>query len=502
MSFSRYNASMTSQTKLRTPHDYAPASGMCTVCTDDCPGPCEIGRSAVNGPETLYPPQRATSQAASEKDYPIDFSHFNINGRCYGSFGSDNGQTGYTAADLATTVGNKQDPIKLKAPYVFPAIAKLDWRGYYTGAALAGVIAVIGEDMATTDPDAVIKQGRVVQLPQMKERLDAFYRYNEGYGALFLQANTDDERLGLLDYAIEELGLEAAELKIGQGAKGVQMMNQLPSLEKALSMKEMGYDVYPDPEDPEVSAAYQRGQGAPFYKVGQNPEWEPESFARRVETLRKKGARYISVKIGPYRPADIARTLLIASQAGVDMVTLDGAGGGTGNSPLRMMNEWGYPTVYLETVVRQVCEKMAEKGMHLPAVVMAGGFAFEDQVFKGLAMGAPHVKLIGLGRAPMAAAMVAETLAKSGDVNFSCLNELKGRFGEEALKLPPGGIGAYNYVQRVSTGVQQLMSLCRKFSLESIDREDIVALTREAADVTGIVHASDLDLVALEELFR
>jgi len=48
--------------------------------------------------------------------------------------------------------------LQLKAPYVFPAMAKLNWKGYYTGAALSGVIAVIGEDMPTTDPNTIIKK--------------------------------------------------------------------------------------------------------------------------------------------------------------------------------------------------------------------------------------------------------------------------------------------------------------------------------------------------------
>ena len=40
----------------------------------------------------------------------------------------------------------------------------------------------------------------------------------------------------------------------------------------------------------------------------------------------------------------------------------------------------------------------------------AGGFTFEDQIFKGLAMGAPYVKLIGMARSPIAAAMVGKTI--------------------------------------------------------------------------------------------
>ncbi len=160
MSYSQYNYTTANQTKLRTPRDYAPISGMCTVCTEDCPGPCEIGQSALKGSETLYPTETATSQAASDKDYPVDFSHLNINGRCFGMEGTKQGKLAYCHADISCEIGSGKEKIKLKAPYIFPAIAKLNWKGYYSGAALAGVMAVIGEDMPTTDPQAVVRNGK------------------------------------------------------------------------------------------------------------------------------------------------------------------------------------------------------------------------------------------------------------------------------------------------------------------------------------------------------
>lgn len=76
------------------------------------------------------------------------------------------------------------------------------------------------------------------------------------------------------------------------------------------------------------------------------------------------------------------------------------------------MNEWGYPTIYLESVLFKIYQKIQEKNFRLLAIVMTGGFSFEDNIFKGLALGASYVKLIGIGRATMAAAMVGETLEK------------------------------------------------------------------------------------------
>ena len=39
-----------------------------------------------------------------------------------------------------------------------------------------------------------------------------------------------------------------------------------------------------------------------------------ESFAKRIEALRKAGAKYIFLKTGAYRPADLARAISFASK--------------------------------------------------------------------------------------------------------------------------------------------------------------------------------------------
>jgi hypothetical protein len=85
MSFTRPNASPATKTRNRvTP---SPISGICVTCLDGCPGPCEVGRSALRGREMLYPQPFGKVTAGSEKDYPVDFSHLNIQGSCVGDRG-------------------------------------------------------------------------------------------------------------------------------------------------------------------------------------------------------------------------------------------------------------------------------------------------------------------------------------------------------------------------------------------------------------------------------
>jgi glutamate synthase domain-containing protein 2 len=242
---------------------------------------------------------------------------------------------------------------------------------------------------------------------------------------------------------------------------------------------------------------------------------EEESFHKAVTYLRSIGAKYVTLKTGAYRPADLARAIKFSSDAKIDLLTIDGAGGGTGMSPWRMMNEWGIPTVQLECLTHQMCERLAKKGAYIPPIAIAGGLSLEDHIFKALALSAPYVKAICLGRAIFTAAMVGKTHGKlmrekmdleGEDVEngylklFSVGAELKERFGKDFAKLPGGAIGMYSYVQRLKQGLQQLMAGARKFALKYIDRNDLMALTREAADVSGITYVMEADAKEVDNI--
>src|SRR3989304_7024023 len=85
MTLSKPNASAATKTKNRV--SPSPASGLCVTCLDGCLGLCEVGQSALRGREVIYPQPFAKVTAGSEKDYPIDYSHFNIQGSCVGAQG-------------------------------------------------------------------------------------------------------------------------------------------------------------------------------------------------------------------------------------------------------------------------------------------------------------------------------------------------------------------------------------------------------------------------------
>jgi glutamate synthase domain-containing protein 2 len=526
MSLSKINASAATLTKNRTEGSVVPSSGMCVTCVDGCIGMCEIGKSAYRGHEVIYPQPFGVITTAADKDYPVDYSHFNIMGTAVGATGieADSDKAIFPAVKLEVIFGHDKG-IKMHLPIMIPGIgstniAKNNWEGLAIGTALAGTGLTIGENVVGMDPQAVIKNGKVVDTVDLKRRVTLFTDHQRnGYGLIVLQANIEDTRLGVQEYGIRELGVQAVELKWGQGAKDIGGEVKITDLKKAQMLYERGYIVLPNPTDPDVIKSFERGAFKEFERHSRVGMVTEESFARRVEELRKAGAKYVFLKTGAYRPADLARAVKFASKYKIDLLTVDGAGGGTGMSPWRMMNEWGVPPVELHSLLYFYAKKLADKGEHIPALAPAGGFSFEDQIFKALALGAPYFKLVGMARAPICAAMVGKTIGRTidemqvpvyierfgnhKDEIFVTSAGLRKELGSDDFdKLPTGAIGLYTYYERLAQGLRQLMCGSRKFALEFISRDDIASLTPEASSISGITYITDVDREEVEKILK
>jgi hypothetical protein len=481
-----------------------------------------VGRSALRGREILYPQPFARITAGSEKDYPVDYSHFNIQGTCVGAVGvpADSDRATFPAVDISTSVGSGEK-IPMRIPYFTGAlgstdIARIHWEPMAIAAAIAGTLVVVGENVCGMDPHAEIHNGKVTRSPEMERRVRIFQQWYDGSGGIVVQYNVEDGRLGVPEYVVEKLGVKIIEPKWGQGAKDIGGEVKLSSLERALQLKSRGYIVLPDPEDPVIQEAFKKGDFKEFERHSRLGMVTEEGFHKEVERLKKIGTKHISLKTGAYRPADLARAVKFASDAKIDLLTVDGAGGGTGMSPWRMMNEWGVPTVYLESLLFQYLKRLEEKGAFIPCCAMAGGLSLEDHIFKAFALGAPYIKAICLGRATMTAAMVGNTIGemvKNGKVPadiakygtdiehiFILAAKLKERFGKDFQKIPAGAIGMITYFDRLNAGLQQLMAGARKFALQYITRDDLCALTREAADVSGITYVMETDKEEAEKI--
>lgn len=499
MSFSPPLSSGYTKTQNRSKY-LSPQSGMCSFCTEACAGTCELALAAVLGAQTVYPMTTGANQIASEKDYPIDWSHFNINGHVFGAVGAE---PTYESAcihnvRLERSYG-RLHPVKLALPVILPAVIKLNWQDYFGGAAMAGVSCVIGEDAKSKDPGLRMENGRVTDFPFLAQVLERFNRYDRGYGQIILQCNVEDDLFGVPEAAIGKYGCKAIEFKFGQSAKGTQPVNRLKDLETAKQRREMGYLVYPDPEDPAVQKAWEAGVCPNFYMYARLPLWDEAFMVRRVAEVRALGAENVTFKMAGYDPVDLERVLRIGAAAGVDLITFDGAGGGSGYSPCKMMNEWALPTVCMEDALVRISKKLTAEGLEMPAVVVTGGFASEDQVFKALAYGDGCITAVGLCRAPMAAAMsgkkigeqiragqVPELFQKYGatvEEVFADLPDLRALYGREADGFSPGAIGVFSYLNKIAFGLRHFAALNRKFDIACLNQSDLIPLTRDAREL-------------------
>ena len=521
MTFSKPNRSAATLTRNRT--DPCPVSGLCVTCIDGCPGPCEVAKSAIRGSEVIYPAPFGIITTGSEKNYPMNLSHFNIMGTTVGAVGieADSDKAIFPNVGLETKIGQGSG-IKLKVPWFTcglgsTKIAKDNWRELAIGAAISGTMQVIGENVCGMDVHSRFNNGKVVHSPELEWRVKTYKEWGEeGYGAIVVQSNIEDTKLGVLEYAISELEVDVVELKWGQGAKDIGGEVKIRDLDKAQLLKKRGYIVIPNPENPDIVEAFKKKHFKEFERHSRVGMVTEEAFVSRVKELRSLGAKYVFLKTGAYRPADVARAVKFSSKAKVDQLTVDGAGGGTGMSPWRMMNEWGIPSVEIWSLTYRYIDKLAKRGDYVPSVAFAGGITMEDHIFKALALGAPYVKAIGMARAPLTAAMIGKNVggriaednlpvyyARYGntkDAIFVEATRLRSKFGEKFESLPTGAIGLYTYNQRLVHGLKQLMGGARKFGIQYITRDDIATLTPEAARISGINYVMDADKEEVEKI--
>ncbi|MEO0156277.1 MAG: FMN-binding glutamate synthase family protein, partial [candidate division WOR-3 bacterium] len=85
---------------------------------------------------------------------------------------------------------------------------------------------------------------------------------------------------------------------------------------------------------------------------------------------------------------------------------------------------------------------------------------------------------------------------------FVTASSLKRELGKDFDKLSTGAIGVYTYIERLSHGLRQLMCGNRKFALDYITRDDIAALTKEAAEISGIPYVTEVDKEEVEKILN
>ena len=520
-------------------------SGLCTLCRADCKGKCETWTSTLAGRKLLYPRDFGTVTSGSSNTCSVGAGYHSvrIQGYAFGAHGMVNPTEDnciFPNVELETSFGN-EIVTKCRVPMMTGAlgstfIAAKYWNSFAAGAALCGFPIVVGENVVGVDKKSTFKDGRIVSAPELERRIEIYKRYFDGYGAMIVQMNVEDARNGVAEYVVGKYGNDMIiELKWGQGAKDIGGEIQVSDIEYAKFLKDRGYVVDPDPADPVVQAGYKDGAIRAFARHSrlgapnlQSAEYVREQFMMSVAHLRKLGFKRISLKTGAYGMEALALAIRVAVDAQLDLLTIDGAGGGTGMSPWNMMEHWGVPALALHSKAYEYCQVLKSAGKHIPAIAFAGGLAREDHIFKALALGSPFTKMVCLGRAPMISGFLGSNIqgvlqpAKRAEVNgnwdtlpssvtaygqtpeaiFAAWESVKARVGAKEMEnIPWGAVAMAGWADKLTCGLQQFMAGARKFNLGEISRSDLMAANRETAELTGLPFMTDaLDAEALKIL--
>ena len=343
-------------------------SGLCTLCASDCKGKCETWLSSLLGRKLLYPRNfgNTTSGSANVSAEGVGYHALRIQGYAYGADGLDGRLSNdpddciFPNVNIETAFG-RQVKTNCRVPMMTGAlgstfIAAKYWDSFAVGAALCGFPIVVGENVVGIDKEATFEKGKIVSAPELDRRIKTFLRYFDGYGAIIVQMNVEDTRNGVAEYLIDKHGSEVIiELKWGQGAKDIGGEIQVTDIEYARFLKDRGYVVDPDPTDPVVQKGFRESrdhQLCSTQPAGRHrSEWN-RAGARGVHGRGGRGcaswaSNAISLKTGSYGMEALAMAIRYSADAKLDLLTIDGSGGGTGMSPWNMMDHWGVPSLPL-----------------------------------------------------------------------------------------------------------------------------------------------------------
>jgi hypothetical protein len=524
-------------------------SGLCTLCRADCKGKCETWLGSMMGRRLLYPRDFGLVTAGSNNTSHVGVSYnsLRIQGYAYGAKGLPPGLSNSVDDCIFPNVSvesqyGRSMKTKARVPLMTGAlgstfVAAKWWESFAVGAALVGFPIVVGENVVGVDRQSEISNGKIARAPELDRRIETFLRFYDGYGAIIVQLNVEDTRNGVAEYVVDKYGDKVTiELKWGQGAKDIGGEIQVTTYEYAKFLKDRGYIVDPDPNQPGVKEAFEHNAIRAFARHSRLGYTDLDSVARvqdnfmkSVEYLRGLGYPRVTLKTGSYGMEELAMAIRFATDAELDLLTIDGSGGGTGMSPWNMMETWGVPSVLLHSKAYEYAKVLEDRGKQVVDMAFAGGLAREDHIFKALALGAPYTKLVCMGRALMIPGFVGSNvegvlkgeereavvdgkltrsdkvhgnwdklpgsvreIGHSADEIFAGYYDVRDKVGKDEMDhVPYGAIAIWTLCDKLAAGLQQLMAGARKFSLSAIERSDIVAGNRETAAETGITFITD-----------
>jgi methylamine---glutamate N-methyltransferase subunit C len=227
-----------------------------------------------------------------------------------------------------------------------------------------------------------------------------------------------------------------------------------------------------------------------------HPDWTgPDDLAIKILELREitNWEKPIYVKCGAARPYyDTA----LSVKAGADVVVIDGMQGGTAATQDVFIEHVGQPTL---VALKEAVQALKDLGMHRKVqLVIGGGIRTGADVAKALAMGADAVSI------GTAALIALGDQDPRWEEDYRRLGTTAGAFEDYQDGTDPAGITTQdpdlaarldpvkaghrlaNYLRVLTLEAQTIARACGKSHLHNLEPEDMVALTVEAAAMSGI----------------
>jgi glutamate synthase domain-containing protein 2 len=281
---------------------------------------------------------------------------------------------------------------------------------------------------------------------------------------------------------------DAIEVVIGQGAKpgGGGML--------------LGQKV-----NPRVATMRTLPEGVDQRSASRHPDWTgPDDLAIKIKELREitDWEKPIYVKVGATRTFHDVK---LAVHSGADVIVVDGMQGGTAATQSVFIEHVGIPTL---AAVREAVDALEDLNMRgTVQLIVSGGIRTGADIAKALALGADAVSigqgvLIALGCNSDtyvqggAHLPAAEGYAALGTAPGYCHHCHTGKCPvgittqdavlEKRLEPAVGAKRVRNYLKTLNMELTTIARACGKQNVHHLEREDLVALTIEAAAMARV----------------
>lgn len=214
----------------------------------------------------------------------------------------------------------------------------------------------------------------------------------------------------------------------------------------------------------------------------------PDDLKKHVNLLREvtNWEIPIMIKLGP---GNIYSDVLKAAEADPDAISIDGMEGGTGASPEITTEHAGIPTIGCLAPAVKALEDSRKKD-HIKLILL-GGIKSGADIVKALAMGFDAVGIASAALISMGCRVCKQ--CNTGKCVYGIATQDPAL--TKRLDVDEGARRISNFLNSLTEEVKILTMLAGHDSVHELTRDDLRALSREVADITGLRMVGVMDCV-------